>query len=599
RYAEALDLLERAGRGYGQVGNSRAAARVLLHQARFSFEQNDTAVASGLFARAASLLADEPECAEQGLMAWSAAATALSGGDLEAAREQAQRAREIGRGIGDRDAEAMGLLWLGHVHLLEGRVAEGIALHDEATAAATSGELGPFAAGAIYCSVIAACRNRADWHRAAEWTERADRWCDRESVSFFPGVCRIHRGEVLRFRGKFRDAERYLLEGHELILAASPRIAGWALQELGQIRLCVGDLDGAEEACRNALQLGFDAQTLLARLRLARGDAKGALAAIGRALDDNPFSSESHAILLPAKVSIALAAGERDAARETVVELEALATDLDTPAPLAAAACARGELELSEGRSGPAIAQLRRAWKAWCELDAPYDAAQTQCLLATAYESEGDLGAATMELESALSTFEKLEAKSDARRARERLAGLAARNSGGSPPTRLTKTFMFTDIVDSTKLVEVLGDEAWDNLQRWHHRTLRSSFDAHDGEEVSHEGDGFFITFSAADAALDCAIAIQRALATHRTEHGFAPRIRIGLHTAEALQRGSDYSGKGVHTAARVSGAGGADEILASRAVLVAAGDRFSGDDERQLELKGLASPIAVMRIDW
>ncbi len=116
---------------------------------------------------------------------------------------------------------------------------------------------------------------------------------------------------------------------------------------------------------------------------------------------------------------------------------------------------------------------------------------------------------------------------------------------------------------------------------------------------MSHEGDGFFIAFSAADTALDCAIAIQRALATHRTEHGFAPRIRIGLHTAEALQRGSDYAGKAVHTAARVAGAGGADEILASRAVLVAAGDRFSCADERQLELKGLASPIAVMRMDW
>jgi class 3 adenylate cyclase len=599
RYAEALELLERAGRGYGLVGDSRAEARVVLHQARFHFEQNHAAVAAGLGARAANLLADEPECAEQALMAWSVAALALSNGDLEAAREQAQRAREIGRRVGDRDAEAMGLLWLGHVYLFEGRVAEGIALHDEATAAATSGELGPFASGAIYCSVIVACRNRADWRRAAEWTERADRWCDRESVAFFPGLCRVHHGEVLRFRGKFQDAERDVLEGRDLLLASSPRMAGMALQELADIRLCIGDLEGAEEACRHALELGFDPQAALARLHLARGDAKGALAAIERALADDPFSAESHATLLPAKASIALAAGERDAARETVAELEALAAELDTPAPLAAAARARGELELSEGRGERAIAQLRRAWKAWCELDASYDAAQTQFLLATAYESEGDLGAATMELESALSSFERLGAKIDARRASELLASLAARSSGGLPPTRLTKTFMFTDIVDSTKLVELLGDEAWDKLQRWHHRTLRSCFESHNGEEVSQEGDGFFITFSTADAALDCAIAIQRALATHRTEHGFAPRVRIGLHTAEALQRGSDYSGKGVHTAARVAGAGGADEILASRAVLVAASDRFSCADERQLELKGLASPIVAMRINW
>jgi class 3 adenylate cyclase len=570
-----------------------------LHQGRLHFDQNNAAVAGGLLARAASLLADEPECAEQGLLAWSAAAVALTQGNLGAAREQAQRAREIGRRVGDRDAEAMGLLWLGHVYLFEGRAAEGIALHDEATAAAMSGELGPFVSGTIYCSVIVACRNRADWRRAAEWTERADRWCDRESVALFPGLCRVHHGEVLRFRGKFRDAERDILEGRDQLLDSCPRMAGMALQELAEIRLCVGNLEGAEEACRHALELGFDPQAALARLHLARGDAKGALAAIERALADDPFSAESHAILLPAKVSIALAAGERDAARETVAELETVAAELDTPAPLAAAARARGELELSEGCGQPAIAHLRRAWKAWCELDASYDAAQTQFLLATAYESEGDLGAATMELESALSSFERLGAKIDARRASELLASLAARSSRGLPPTRLTKTFMFTDIVDSTKLVELLGDEAWDKLQSWHHRTLRSCFEAHDGEEVSQEGDGFFITFSTADAALDCAIAIQRALATHRTEHGFAPRIRIGLHTAEALQRGSDYAGKGVHTAARVAGAGGADEILASRAVLVGASDRFSCADERELELKGLASPIAVMRIKW
>jgi class 3 adenylate cyclase len=554
------------------------------------------AVAAGLWARAAGLLSDEPECAEQGLLAWSAAAMAVNQGNLETAREQAERAREIGRRIGDRDTEAMGVLWLGHTDLAEGRVAEGIALHDEATAAAMSGELGPFAAGGIYCSVIFACRNRADWRRAAEWTERADRWCDRESVAFFPGLCRVHRAEVRRFRGAFRDAERDALEARELLLAASPRTASWAFQELGEIRLRLGDLEGAEEACRGALQLGRDPQPGLARLRLAQGDGKGALASIDRALAEPSVNDVN---LLPAKVSIALAAGEREAAREAVAELEALAASLDTLAPLAAAACARGELELSEGRSASAVVHLRRARTGWCEVDAPYEAAQTQCLLAMAYADEGDFAAASMELESALSSFEDLGAELDARRARELLTGVAARRSGDSPSTRLTKTFMFTDIVDSTKLVETLGDEAWDNLQRWHHRTLRGCFEAHEGEEVGHEGDGFFVAFPAADAALDCAIAIQRALAAHRTDHGFAPRVRIGVHTAEALQRGSDYAGKGVHTAARVAAAGGAGEILASRDAMLAAGERFSSADERALELKGLASPVGVVRIAW
>jgi class 3 adenylate cyclase len=596
RYGEAVDLFERAERGYTASGDSRATARMALHQARLHFEQRNASVASGLWARAAELLADEPECAEQGLLAWSAAAMALSTGSLEAAREQAERAIEIGRRTGDRDVEAMGRLWLGHVNLVEGRHAEGIALHDEATASATSGALGPFSSGAIYCSVIVACRNRADWGRAAEWTERADRWCERESVAFFPGLCRVHRAEVLRFRGVLQDAERDALAGRDLLLAASPRSVHFAYQELAEIRLRLGDIEGAEEACRQCLERGRDPQPALARLRLAQGDATGALAAIERALAD---PTEAQATLLPAKVSIALAAGAEEAAREALTQLEGLAAELGTPAPLAAAAGARGELELSEGRSESAIAHLRRARTDWSEVEAPYEAGRAQYLLACAYEREGDLGAARMELESALASFERLGARLDAVRAREHLARLTAKRSDESPATRLTKTFMFTDIVDSTKLVELLGDASWDKLQRWHHRTLRSCFEAHDGEEVSHEGDGFFITFSAADAALDCAIAIQRALASHRTEHGFAPQIRIGLHTAEALQRGTDYAGKGVHTAARIAGAGGADEILASRAVVAAASGRFSCADERQVELKGLASPIAVMRVHW
>ena len=67
---------------------------------------------------------------------------------------------------------------------------------------------------------------------------------------------------------------------------------------------------------------------------------------------------------------------------------------------------------------------------------------------------------------------------------------------GRSGPTRrVLKTFMFTDIVGSTNLVEALGDEAWETLLRWHDQTLRSTFVAHQGQEVVATGDGFFVGF--------------------------------------------------------------------------------------------------------
>ena len=142
---------------------------------------------------------------------------------------------------------------------------------------------------------------------------------------------------------------------------------------------------------------------------------------------------------------------------------------------------------------------------------------------------------------------------------------------------RAVKTFMFTDIVTSTDLIEVIGDEAWEGILRWHDETLRSLFTRHKGQEVKHTGDGFFVAFDDARAAIECAVEIQRTLVTHRRQHGFAPWIRIGLHADEATYKGRDYQGKGVHAAARIAAIAGRDQIVASKATLDAAGpDRKS-----------------------
>ncbi|TMK87211.1 MAG: hypothetical protein E6G44_00705, partial [Actinobacteria bacterium] len=109
---------------------------------------------------------------------------------------------------------------------------------------------------------------------------------------------------------------------------------------------------------------------------------------------------------------------------------------------------------------------------------------------------------------------------------------------GKAAPARVQKTFMFTDIVKSTNLVEALGDEAWQGVLRWHDDTLRSQFAAHRGDEVTATGDGFFVAFESPDEALACAVAIQRQLAAHRKTAGFAPPVRIGVHAAGATQVG-------------------------------------------------------------
>jgi class 3 adenylate cyclase len=134
------------------------------------------------------------------------------------------------------------------------------------------------------------------------------------------------------------------------------------------------------------------------------------------------------------------------------------------------------------------------------------------------------------------------------------------------------RTFLFTDIVRSTPLVEALGDDAWADLLRWHDATLRAHFSAHGGQEVDHAGDGFFVAFQSPAAAVRCAVAVQSGLAAHRRTAGFAPQVRIGIHAQEALEGDDGYRGHGVHVAARVGAEAAAGEILVSAGTLDGAG---------------------------
>jgi class 3 adenylate cyclase len=179
----------------------------------------------------------------------------------------------------------------------------------------------------------------------------------------------------------------------------------------------------------------------------------------------------------------------------------------------------------------------------------------------------------------------------------EELLPWQLRTAAAVRPHRVMKTFMFTDIVGSTRLVEALGDEAWEVLLRWHDDTLRSLFAAHQGEEVTATGDGFFVGFDSPEAALACAVAIQRGLTDHRQAHGFAPQVRIGVHASEATQVAQNFRGKGVHEAARIAALAEGSEILASQ--VTAAGTRYQASEPRTVTVRGIAEPLEIVSINW
>ena len=119
------------------------------------------------------------------------------------------------------------------------------------------------------------------------------------------------------------------------------------------------------------------------------------------------------------------------------------------------------------------------------------------------------------------------------------------------------------------------------------------------GEEVKATGDGFFLAFADADAAIEAAIGIQRRLAAHRDASGFVPAVRIGIHQAEANRVGLDYAGSGVNQAARIGDAAEGGEVLVSAATLAAARHAYAETGRRTVELKGISAPVEVVAIDW
>jgi class 3 adenylate cyclase len=163
-----------------------------------------------------------------------------------------------------------------------------------------------------------------------------------------------------------------------------------------------------------------------------------------------------------------------------------------------------------------------------------------------------------------------------------------------------TVTILFTDIEGSTRLNERLGDVQWLELLRAHHVIVREQVHQHGGFEVKSQGDGFMIAFPSARRAVQCACAIQRAIDSELGDHADTPiRLRIGLHTGEAIREESDFYGKNIVLAARIAGQARGGEILASSVVkqlTESAGDlRF--ENERKLELDGLAGTHTVYRV--
>src|SRR5512132_1670302 len=120
-----------------------------------------------------------------------------------------------------------------------------------------------------------------------------------------------------------------------------------------------------------------------------------------------------------------------------------------------------------------------------------------------------------------------------------------------------TVTFLFTDVEESTRLLQDLGGR-YAAVPAEHRSQLREVFERHGGIEVDTQGDAFFVAFGSARDALAAA-------REARDAQSGQLRVRIGLHTGEALLTDEGYVGIDVHRTARIAAAGHGGQILLSQ----------------------------------
>lgn len=414
-----IDVWERAHAQSLQAGDhfsaAGAAVRVALHLLL------DTALMApvrGWIKRAERLLEGHDESPVHAWLAVVCNYERLLSGDFPGARQWARQAIEIGTRW-EPAAAALGRVAEARSLMLEGDVAQGLELLNEAGVAAVSGELDPLSTGVVYCELVCALQALGQYDLAEEWTAAMERWRHGQPVGSVHGRCRIHRAEILRLRGLSAEAEQEALLACEELRPYLRREFGWPLTELGRIRLCTGNIHGAEEAFRAAHEAGWDPQPGLALVHLAKGDVARAAASIRDALDHPPNVPSKElppntelrrAPLLVAQVEIAVTAGDLELARAAADQLSRIAALFESKAFAASAALAYGMIRLAEGDTAGGRREFNEAAHLWNEVGAPYETALARLGLARVYRAEGSEEGARLEFQVALQGFERVGA---------------------------------------------------------------------------------------------------------------------------------------------------------------------------------------------
>ena len=364
----------------------------------FAHAMGNQTAARAWFLRATRLLQDEPPCIEQGWVA--VAALGCDVDDPAVLLARAELALDRARRFGDVNLETKALADAGLAHVQAGRMAEGMALLDEAMALACGPADDTEVAGKSVCSFLTACYYAVDFDRAGSWADTLRR---RGLIGKTPGPplilgnhCDSVEAAALCELGRWTEAEAVLTRAIE-DFEAGMHVPSWhPAIALAELRIRQGRLADAE-----MLLLGKDGhvQALLpaARLHLARRDHDLARATAVRGLraigDDRLRAAELLAVL----VDTELAVGDLDAATAACEEMVARADQLDVPALQARIGAVRARVLAAGGDLAAAIATMESALDALPGTGVPLLRVNLLLDLARLHEQAGNQAAGRVE----------------------------------------------------------------------------------------------------------------------------------------------------------------------------------------------------------
>jgi len=416
---------ERAYLLYRERDDARGAARVALALAEDAMIfRGEEAVMNGWTERARRLLAEvEPSPAHVLLAVHDAFFAFMLAGDMKAARRRAAEAIELARQFDLFDLEMYARSIDGVARVRQGHVAEGMRVLDEATAAATSGEMRDVELiGYTCCFMIYGCECVRDYRRAAQWCERVRVFSERNGLVSLLGVCRNHYAMVLAFAGDWAAAEAELM-GAAQQLAARPAQAAEGVAGLAELRRRQGRLDEAAELFE---QVAFMPEGQIGRAMLALdqeqyGEAAWWMERLLRHIPESDRTLRANAFDILARARAFL--GEFDAAREALAHVEAAARDIGTVLLRAAARSTGGAVALAAGDAERARTLLEDAVYLFERSGMPFEAAETRRHLSQALRALGHASPAEAEAVRAAQTLARLGAVQAEALARREVTG--------------------------------------------------------------------------------------------------------------------------------------------------------------------------------